>query len=170
MARWTPGQDWAEPDAAALQAALARAQAPLARRGGDLNALRERLSSVMWDDAGIVRDAAGLNRALAALRELRGELDRIGVTEATRAYNMAWHDWLNLDSLVHVSEAIVRAALAREDSRGAHFRADFPEVRDLEHSWFSVVAQQDGVMQVSRRPVEFTRVRPGQTLLQQAAA
>ncbi|MDM9558247.1 L-aspartate oxidase [Bordetella petrii] len=170
MARWTPGQSWAEPDPAALQQALARAQAPLGRRGGDLHGLRERLSSIMWDDAGIVRDAAGLNRALAALAGLREELDHVGVADTGRAFNMTWHDWLNLDSLVHVSEAIVRAALAREDSRGAHFRADFPEARDLEHSWFSVVAQRGDSMEVSRRPVRFTRVRPGQTLLAQAAA
>jgi len=170
MARWVPGQDWAEPDPAVVQAALARARAPLGRRGGDLHALREQLSTVMWDDAGIVRDAAGLNRALVALGELRAALDRAGVTEATRAYNMTWHDWLNLDSLVHVSEAIVRAALAREDSRGAHFRSDFPDVRDLEHSWFSVVSQRGAAMDVSRRPVQFTRVRPGQTLLAPVAA
>ncbi|GAB1576411.1 L-aspartate oxidase [Bordetella petrii] len=170
MARWTPGQSWAEPDPAALQDALARAQAPLGRRGGDLHGLRERLSSIMWDDAGIVRDAAGLNRALAGLAGLREELDSVGVADTGRAFNMTWHDWLNLDSLVHVSEAIVRAALAREDSRGAHFRADFPETRDLEHSWFSVVAQRGDSMTVSRRPVRFTRVRPGQTLLAQAAA
>jgi len=170
MARWVPGQDWAEPDPAVVQAAVARIQAPLGRRGGDLHALREQLASVMWDDAGIVRDAAGLNRTLVALGELRAGLDRAGVTEATRAYNMTWHDWLNLDSLVHVSEAIVRAALAREDSRGAHFRSDFPDVRDLEHSWFSVVSQRGGAMDVSRRPVRFTRVQPGQTLLAPVAA
>lgn len=170
MGRWAPGQDWAEPDQRAVQAAMARTLAPLARRGGDLHALREQLSNVMWDDAGIVRDAEGLQRALAALAQLRGELDSVGVAESGRAYNMTWHDWLNLDSLVHVSEAIVRAALAREDSRGAHFRADYPDVRDLEYSWFSVVSQQDGAMQVERHPVQFTRVRPGQTLLQQDAA
>src|SRR5690606_29452076 len=170
MGCWAPGQDWAEPDQRAVQAAMARTLAPLARRGGDLHALREQLSNVMWDDAGIVRDAEGLQRALAALAQLRGELDSVGVAESGRAYNMTWHDWLNLDSLVHVSEAIVRAALAREDSRGAHFRADYPDVRDLEYSWFSVVSQQDGAMQVERHPVQFTRVRPGQTLLQQDAA
>ncbi|MCD0506138.1 succinate dehydrogenase/fumarate reductase flavoprotein subunit, partial [Bordetella petrii] len=145
-------------------------RAPLGRPGGDLHALRERLSSVMWDDAGIVRDAAGLNRALDALGGLRADLEALGVAHGTLAYNMAWHDWLNLDSLIHVSEAIVRAALAREDSRGAHFRTDHPDVRDLEHSWFSVVTQAETTMQVSRQPVRFTRVRPGQTLLTQEAA
>src|SRR5690606_31071238 len=52
MGRWAPGQDWAEPDQRAVQAAMARTLAPLARRGGDLHALREQLSNVMWDDAG----------------------------------------------------------------------------------------------------------------------
>src|SRR5690606_14537268 len=85
MGRWAPGQDWAEPDQRAVQAAMARTLAPLARRGGDLHALREQLSNVMWDDAGIVRDAEGLQRALAALAQLRGELDSVGVAESGRA-------------------------------------------------------------------------------------
>src|SRR5712672_641386 len=53
-----------------------------------------------------------------------------------RAFNLTWHDWLNLTNLVAVSRAIVRAAVARENSRGAHFRADFPDPGDLEASAF----------------------------------
>ncbi len=80
----------------------------------------------MWDDVGIVRDAASLARAETALDELEAELDETGVAEANLAFNLTWHDWLNLKSLLLVSKSIRFAAVAREDSRGAHFRADFP--------------------------------------------
>jgi fumarate reductase flavoprotein subunit len=78
-----------------------------------------------------------------------------------RAFNLTWHDWLNLKSLLAVSRAITLAAAARRDSRGAHFRSDFPEPGALEQSAFTSI--QDGV--VSMKPVAFTRVAPGETLL-----
>ena len=68
---------WREPDAAALDAAVARAEAPFARKraaAGALESIRERLYDVMWDDAGIVRDARGLARAAVALESLGAEL------------------------------------------------------------------------------------------------
>ena len=97
-----------------------------ASRAGDLAALREKLYDLMWDDVGIVRDAASLARAQGALAELEAELDETGIAEANLAFNLTWHDWLNMKSLLLVSNSIRFAAAAREDSRGAHFRADFP--------------------------------------------
>jgi fumarate reductase flavoprotein subunit len=78
-------------------------------------------------------------------------------------------DRLNLESLVAVSRAICAASLARTDSRGAHFREDFPETSDLATSRYTVVRERDGALDVSTAPVAFTRVRPGQSLLDEAA-
>src|SRR6476661_6517885 len=126
---------WREPDADAMAASLDDALSPLAagRHAVDLEAIRERLYTTMWDDAGIVRDAEGLHRADSVLCELRDELTRYRLPETARGltFNLTWHDWLNLANLVAVSQAIVRAAQARENSRGAHFRADFPQPGDL---------------------------------------
>jgi len=63
------------------------------------------------------------------------------------------------------SRAIVQAALARRDSRGAHYREDFPKSGPLESSCYSRVRMTAGTLAVSMHPVEFTRVRPGETLL-----
>ncbi|MDQ6923602.1 MAG: succinate dehydrogenase/fumarate reductase flavoprotein subunit, partial [Pseudomonadota bacterium] len=82
-----------------------------------------------------------------------------------RAFNMTWHDWLNLGNLVSVSQAIVGAAVARENSRGAHFRADFPEPGELSASTFIRVRKRADVLAVDQVPVRFTRVRPGESLL-----
>ena len=82
-----------------------------------------------------------------------------------RAFNVSWHDWLNLRSLVETSQAITAAAMVREDSRGAHFREDFPETGDLEASRYTVVRKQGDALSVTTEPVHFTRVRPGESLI-----
>ncbi|HUR60055.1 MAG TPA: FAD-binding protein [Opitutaceae bacterium] len=159
-----------EPDERALADAVARCRAPLTRPAGDLNAIREALYDLMWDDVGIVRDAASLQRGAAGLDALDAKLDATGVESASLAFNLTWHDWLNLKSLILVSKSICFAAMAREDSRGAHYRADFPEVRDLENSHYTCVTWRDGRFDSTTSPVVFTRVKPGETLLADKAA
>jgi hypothetical protein len=100
-----------------------------------------RLLKVMWDDVGILRDAPSLARGHERLLELRDSLEKCGVSGGDLRYNLTWHDWLNMESLISVSLAICRAAQARTDSRGAHFREDFPETGDLAASAFSCVTQ-----------------------------
>jgi fumarate reductase flavoprotein subunit len=122
----------------------------------------------MWDDAGIVRDAAGLTRAADVLDGLAAALGRYRLPEVARdpAFNMTWHDWLNLASLVDVSRVIVRAAQARENSRGARYRSDRPDPGELATSTYTRIrARDDGRLDVEAMPVTFTRVRPGQSLI-----
>jgi fumarate reductase flavoprotein subunit len=91
------------------------------------------------------------------------------VADGDRAFNLTWHDWLNLRSLVEVSKVIALAALRRENSRGAHFREDFPDEGDLAGSTYTVVRQSGGALDITEEPVRFTIVRPGETLLKEAA-
>src|SRR6266702_1870494 len=154
------------PDNAAIEGAIARAEAPF-RDGGesDLEAIRDRLHTMMWDDGGIVRNATGLARAATALDALAAELDTYTLPRAgrDRAVNLTWHDWLNLGSLVATSRAIVHAALARENSRGAHYRNDFPDPGDLAGSTYTRVQMRDGAVACEAVPVRFQRVRPGES-------
>jgi len=171
MAAWTPREgEWREPEAGALDEAEARARHPLGRPAGDLERVRQSLYETMWNDVGILRDAAGLARAGRRLAELRSELDAVGVTGGDLRYNLTWHDWLNLSNLITVSSAICTAAAAREDSRGAHFREDFPQAGELSRSAFSRVTLEGERFAIEWKPVEFTRVRPGQSLLAPVAA
>jgi fumarate reductase flavoprotein subunit len=171
MAPFTRGHGThADPDPAALEAGLARVEAPFRNGAGDLEAIRERLYDVMWDEVGILRTAEGLARGLAALDELDAALEAAGVAERSRAFNLTWHDWLNLKNLVLVSKAIAAAALARTDSRGAHFREDFPTASDLATSRYTVARLGEAErIEVATEPVHFTRVAPGETLLREAA-
>jgi fumarate reductase flavoprotein subunit len=124
----------------------------------------------MWDEVGVVRDHAGLERGIAALDAIEAELLTTGLADDGRAFNMTWHDWLNLRSLTEISRVIALAARKRENSRGAHFRSDFPEPGDLATSRFTVARQTASGLELTEQPVEFTHVKPGQTLLQDQAA
>ena len=154
-----------EPDQTAIDAAVAACRAPLARPAGSLEPIREKLYNLMWDDVGIVRDLASLTRAAGELDALEAQLDATGVDGGNLAFNLTWHDWINLKNLILVSKTIRYAALAREDSRGAHFRTDFPDVRDLENSRFTSVALKSGRFDCVTKPVVFTRVKHGETLI-----
>jgi fumarate reductase flavoprotein subunit len=169
MAAWVGREgSFRAADARAVKAAIERAERPFhTGEASDLEEIRERLHTTMWDDAGIVRDAASLGRAAGALDALARQLRGYAMPSAARdrAFNMTWHDWLNLGNLVSVSEAIVAAAVARENSRGAHFRADFPEPGELSASTFTRVRKVADVLAVDEVPVRFTRVRPGESLL-----
>ena len=156
-------------DQAALAAALARAFGPLGRRAGDLTAIRRALYDVMWNDVGILRSPDGLARGRARLDALWAEIAQAGTIDAEPRYNLTWMDRLNLESLILVSRAICAAALARTDSRGAHFREDHPHASDLATSRYTVARLREDQVVMDSAPVEFTRVRPGESLLATAA-
>lgn len=169
MALWVKSQGCLRaPDEAAIAQSVAWHLAPFAQAPGNLEAIREALFDCMWQDVGILRTAEGLQRALVTLAELDTRLSNTGVADGDRAFNLSWHDWLNVKSLIAVGRVIATSALAREDSRGAHFREDYPQAGDLASSSYIVVTQSDQTLSMRREPVHFTRVVPGQTILEDA--
>ena len=127
-------------------------------------------STTMWDEVGVVRDRASIERGLDGIDRIEAELLATGVADADRHFNLTWHDWLNLRSLCEISRVIALAALKRENSRGAHFRSDFPEPGDLATSTFTVARQGAGGIEIGEQPVQFTHVKPGETLLRDPVA
>jgi fumarate reductase flavoprotein subunit len=166
MAAWVRREGaWCEPDRDALEAAIARCEPRRGAPAGALEPLRERLYETMWQKVGIVRDAKGLEEALEELAALDAELAAAGVPEGGRAFDLAWQEWLNLRNLVEVSQAIAQAALARRNSCGAHFREDFPQPSPPEAAAYTSLRRVGGALRVETKPVAFTRVRPGESLL-----
>ncbi|MBK8527289.1 MAG: FAD-binding protein [Rubrivivax sp.] len=169
MAGWVREHGrWSAPDETTIARSLDWHLAPFAQAPGNLETVRDALFDCMWQDVGILRTADALQRALRTLAELDALLSRTGVAPAAdgdRAFHLAWHDWINLKNLLATSRVIASAALAREDSRGAHFREDHPHTGDLPGSTYTVVTQQGQALHIDRRPVQFTRVAPGQSLL-----
>ena len=131
--------------------------------------MREKLYSIMWDDIGILRSPESLARGKAALDALARDIAECGVADTDRRYNLTWMDRLNLENLTLVSRAIAAAADFRRDSRGAHFREDHPTASDLATSAYTVTQMTGKNIAVSEKPVVFTRVRPGESLLTQMA-
>jgi succinate dehydrogenase / fumarate reductase flavoprotein subunit len=116
-------------------------------------AIQRDLQDTMQRLVGIVRTQSEMEQALHHLGELRGRAKRAGVT-GHREYNPGWHTSIDLANLLTVSEAITRCAIERKESRGGHFRDDFPD-KSPEFGKVNVVARQrdDGSMEVRRVPL-----------------
>jgi len=158
-----------EPDEDVLAAEFARAIYPLSRKPDLVLPLRKQLQDLMWEDVGVMRTEAGMKRGLTGIAAVSDALMNVGVDDSNLAFNLTWHDWLNLRSLCDISEVITKAGIARENSRGAHFREDFPDPGAMEDSDFTVAQIQDGAVTVTRDPVHFSIVRPGDTILPEGA-
>jgi succinate dehydrogenase / fumarate reductase, flavoprotein subunit len=111
------------------------------------------LQALMQDNVGIVRSEAEMQHALEALAGLRARAARVGVG-GNREYNNGWHTALDLENLLTVSEAVARSAITRKESRGGHFRDDYPK-QDPAFSTINVAVrrQADGSMQVTTIPI-----------------
>ena len=154
-----------EPDESILEAELARATHPLGRKPQLVLPLRKQLQDIMWDEVGVLRTEAGMQRGLTGIAQVSDALMDVGVADDNLAFNLTWHDWLNLRSLCDISEVITKAGIARENSRGAHFRIDFPDSGKMEDSDYTIATLKDETVTVTREPVQFTLVRPGETIL-----
>ncbi|MBD3801162.1 MAG: FAD-dependent oxidoreductase [Campylobacterales bacterium] len=93
----------------------------------DFYTRRDTLATLFYEQVGLVRDADRLRSALDAVKAMQAELPKMGVVDRNRAYNTNRTDFLELVNLLTVAEAVAEGALRREESRGAHYRSDFPE-------------------------------------------
>jgi fumarate reductase flavoprotein subunit len=168
MAQYVMGKNHLDYDLEAIEQSLLEHQEPLNKAPGDIEFIRDELADCMWDQVGILRNQADLEAARIRLNKLDDILHTMGVGETNRAFNLTWQDWMNLRNLILVSKTVVEAALARENSRGAHYREDYPEEGDLETSFFTAVHMKDEQLIIKKCPVTFSMVRPGETILVEA--
>jgi succinate dehydrogenase / fumarate reductase flavoprotein subunit len=147
-------------DDAQVQATARRALEPFERgasgvqgAGANPYQLQYELQERMQDLVGIVRTGAEMEQALHAIAQLRTKAAAAGIA-GHRQYNNGWHTAMDLGNMLDVSEAITRAALLRQESRGAQFREDVPN-KDAEWGKHNIVVRQaaDGGMTVEKRPL-----------------
>jgi len=140
-------------DMAQVDAAAKAALEPFERTGESPYQVQYDLQEMMQDKVGIVRREEEMEQALEGILKLRERAQHVAVT-GNREYNPGWHTALDLNNLLTVSEAVTRAALLRKESRGAHFRDDFPE-KSEQYGAFNLIVRQgnDGEMNVTREPL-----------------
>jgi len=151
----------AKVDRTAVDAAARWSLAPFERAGNGNGAagtdgpyhIQQRLQNIMQDGVGIVRREAEMVRALDEVLTLQETAARVGVT-GNREYNPGWHTALDLANLLTISEAIARSAIERKESRGGHFRVDYPE-KDPQYGTFNITLKKgtDARMQLERVPI-----------------
>ena len=168
MAKWVVDKPLLPCDMNAVMASIEQHELPLRAVQGNIESVRDALADCMWHEVGISRNKASLLQARTRLEQLTAELNQIGLGSDSREFNLTWQDWMNLLNLILVSRTINEAALARENSRGSHYREDFPQSGELENSYYTVVGLREGQLKIENRQVIFTRVQPGETILVEA--
>jgi succinate dehydrogenase / fumarate reductase flavoprotein subunit len=144
-------------DSAEIDDTIRCALAPFERGAGSDGAgpyqIQQELQTMMQTLVGIVRTEAEMKRALVGIERLKEKARQVGVP-GNREYNPGWHTGLDLANLLTVSEAITRGAIERKESRGGHFRDDYPE-KDPAGGTFNVVIRrrEDGQMRLTREPI-----------------
>ncbi|MBX3148259.1 MAG: fumarate reductase/succinate dehydrogenase flavoprotein subunit [Gemmatimonadales bacterium] len=153
-ARYAREQASVAPDAGEVEERIREALAPFDRSTGESPyKVQQDLQVMMQSLVGIVRREEEMLRAVDELARLKDRAAAVGVPGG-RAYNPGWHTAIDLKNLLTVSEAIVLSALARKESRGGHFRDDFPEKQAEFGKLNHVITQAaDGGMSLERRPV-----------------
>jgi succinate dehydrogenase / fumarate reductase flavoprotein subunit len=142
-------------DEGQVEQVINRALAPLGREGGELPyAIQVELQEKMQDLVGIVRREEEMQQVLGIVAELKERAAHVSAP-GNREYNPGWHTAIDLDNLLTVSEAIALSAIERKESRGGHFRDDYPD-KDAAHFAnvnVRVRKGEDGRMQVDQVPM-----------------
>ena len=143
-----------KPNPQQIEGIAALALAPFERTGGPAAyEVQNKLQDMMQELVGIVRVESEMERAVEGLRELNTMAEKVTV-EGNREYNPGWHTALDLRNLLTVAEAVAISALARKESRGAHFRDDFPEKSEEAAKFNHVIKRDaDGSMSLRREPL-----------------
>jgi succinate dehydrogenase / fumarate reductase flavoprotein subunit len=115
--------------------------------------LQQELQDTMQALVGIVRTESEMREAITRIDGFKARAARVGI-DGHREYNSGWHTCIDLRNLLDVSEMIARSAVERKESRGGHFREDFPD-KQAEFGTFNFGTQRnaDGTMQVTRLPL-----------------
>jgi len=121
--------------------------------------LRDELGKIMWEKAGIVRDGKKLAGALEEINALEKRAARMKASGG-RQFNLTWQQALDMRNMLSASQMIARSALTREDSRGAHFREDFPETDNSRWLANIYLARNGAGAKVWTEPVRLNKLRP----------
>jgi succinate dehydrogenase / fumarate reductase flavoprotein subunit/fumarate reductase flavoprotein subunit len=129
-------------------------------RGEDPYRLSQELKNLTWEKIGVVRTKGDLEQALGKLSEMAEQAQQVRAS-GSPAFNLEWNEGLNVRNQITVARMIAKSALVREESRGSHFRLDFPQ-SDNAHWLQNIFLKRQGEkeMQIYTKAVDFSRLRP----------
>ncbi len=122
--------------------------------------LRRELQECMDVNAGVVRDEAKLQTALAKIHELRERYEQISLDDRSVQFNTDLMEAIEFGNLLEAAEAVVVGALDRKESRGGHYREDYPKRDDVNFLKHTLVSKVDGQLRIGYKPVSITRFQP----------
>ena len=128
--------------------------------GESAAAIRTELQQVMMDHVSVFRTETGLKEALATSAQLRVRFQRVEVQDRGMKFNTELEEALELGCVLDLAWATTVAALARRESRGAHYREDFPKRDDVNWLKHSLATLRNGTIEMSSKPVTITRLQP----------
>jgi fumarate reductase (CoM/CoB) subunit A len=123
--------------------------------------IKNKLQSLMWDKVGIFRTGQQMKEAIQEIDQIKAkDMPQLYVTGKGSRFNKEWIAALEIENMVITSEMVAKAALMREESRGAHFRRDFPKIDNK--NWFTniIIRQDTGEMKFEKAPVVVTSLKP----------
>jgi len=129
-------------------------------RGENAQHIRVELAAAMMDDCGVFRTQETLDRMTLKLRELRARYANVAITDSGRVFNTELLEAREVGYLLDCAEATVAGALARQESRGAHFREDFPERNDTDWLKHTLAYRAEGGQDMRFKPVTITKFEP----------
>ncbi|MBD3159074.1 MAG: FAD-dependent oxidoreductase [Candidatus Lokiarchaeota archaeon] len=125
----------------------------LGERGEPPAEIRDELNETMDEKVGVFRNGDDLEKALSRIKELKSRFNEIALGDMDERFNYTLIRTLELENLIDVAEAITKGALMRKESRGAHYREDFPERDDEEYLQHSIILRTDEGLEVDYRDV-----------------
>jgi succinate dehydrogenase / fumarate reductase flavoprotein subunit/fumarate reductase flavoprotein subunit len=134
---------------------------PFNRRNGDgPYPLRDHLRELNWNKVGVARNGKDLQSAIDEIDAVAVEARKVRI-EGVRIFNMLWNNYIDFLNMVDVSRMVASSALLREETRGAHFRTDFPEQND-ETGFYNLYLQkgEDGKPVFEKKPVTHSYMKP----------
>ncbi|HSR11742.1 MAG TPA: succinate dehydrogenase/fumarate reductase flavoprotein subunit, partial [Thermodesulfobacteriota bacterium] len=130
------------------------------KEGEKVHALRSELQNKMMDLCSVFRDEKGVTGVVSEVRALKDQYPKIAIRDHGDRYNSELMEAIELESLLGLAETIAVSALARQESRGAHYREDFPKRDDENWLKHTLVQNNDSGPRVFYKPVTVTRFQP----------
>ena len=160
-AKFIKENDWAPLPAKADERARAMVSALKDSRGKERSAdIRDALQDEMMNKASVFREAKGLTAMREKLRELRARLEQVKIEDQSACYNTELLEVIELGGLLDLADVLVESALVREESRGAHFREDFPKRDDPNWLKHTLAYKGEKGIEFRYKPVTITRFEP----------